>query len=88
MQHAIFVLLYCIGLGIHEYIFCHTPGVRRPIKSPYCIIFYIKGVPNGMKGLFEGLSLKNGKSYKLLSSMTGMIETLAAIHMILKVLLQ
>ena len=23
-----------------------------------------------MKGLFEGVSLKNGKSYKLLSSMT------------------
>jgi hypothetical protein len=29
----------------------------------------IKGVPNGMKGVFEGLLQKNGESYKLLSSM-------------------
>jgi hypothetical protein len=40
-----------------------------------------------MKGLFEGFSLKNGKSYKLLSSITEMIKTSAASHMMLKVLL-
>jgi hypothetical protein len=40
-----------------------------------------------MKGVFEGILQKNGKSYKLLSSMAGMIETTAASNMILKVLL-
>ena len=47
----------------------------------------IKGVPNGMKGVFEGLLQKNGESYKLLSCMAGMTETSAASLMILKVLL-
>ena len=47
----------------------------------------IKGVPNGMKGVFECLSQKYGGSYKLLSSMAGMIETSAAIHMILEFIL-
>ena len=47
----------------------------------------IKGVPNGMKGVFEGLLQKNGESYKLLSRMAGMTETSAASLMILKVLL-
>ena len=47
----------------------------------------IKRVPNGMKGVFEGLLQKNGESYKLLSSMAGMTETSAASLMILKVLL-
>jgi hypothetical protein len=46
----------------------------------------IKGVPDGMKGVFEGLSQKNGESYKLLSRMAGMTKTLAASLMILKVL--
>tara|TARA_B110000881_G_scaffold201993_1_gene201498 strand:- start:179 stop:352 length:174 start_codon:yes stop_codon:yes gene_type:complete len=47
----------------------------------------IKRVPNGMKGVFEGLLQKNGESYKLLSRMAGMTETSAASLMILKVLL-
>jgi hypothetical protein len=46
-----------------------------------------KGVPNGMKNVFECLSQKYGGSYKLLSGLTGMIETSAAIHMILKFIL-
>jgi hypothetical protein len=40
----------------------------------------VKGVPNGMKGIFEGLLQKNRKSYKLLFSMAGMTETSAANH--------
>jgi hypothetical protein len=51
------------------------------------IFCYIKGVPNGMKGVFESLLQKNGESYKLLSSMAVMIETSAANHMTLRVLL-
>ena len=47
----------------------------------------LKGVPNGMIGVFEGLLQKNGESYKLLSCMAGMTETSAASLMILKVLL-
>ena len=47
----------------------------------------IKGVRNGMKGVFECISQKYGGSYKLLSSIAGMIETSAASHMILKFIL-
>ena len=47
----------------------------------------IKRVPNGMKGVFEGLLQKNGESYKLLSRMAEVTETSAASLMILKVLL-
>jgi hypothetical protein len=36
-----------------------------------------------MKGVFECLSQKYGGSYKLLSSMAGMIETSAASQMII-----
>jgi hypothetical protein len=50
-------------------------------------LWFLKGVPNGMKGVFEGILQKNGKSYKLLSSLVGMTETSAASHMIFKVLL-
>ena len=39
-----------------------------------------------MKGDFEGNFQKNGKSYKLFSSMARMIETSATSHMILKVI--
>jgi hypothetical protein len=47
----------------------------------------LKGVPNGMKGVFEGLLQRNGDSYKLLSSMAVMIETSAANHTTFRVLL-
>jgi hypothetical protein len=40
-----------------------------------------------MKGVFECLLQKYGGSYKLLSSMAGMIKTSAASHMILKFIL-
>jgi hypothetical protein len=40
-----------------------------------------------MKGVFKGILQKTGKSYKFLFILVGMIETLAASHMILKVLL-
>jgi hypothetical protein len=40
-----------------------------------------------MKGLFEFFLQKNGESYKILSSMAGMIETSAANHMIFRFLL-
>ncbi len=47
----------------------------------------IKGVPNGIKVVIEGLLQKNGESYKLLSRIAGMTKTSAASLMILKVLL-
>jgi hypothetical protein len=50
-------------------------------------VFIFKGVPNGMKGVFECLSQKYGGSYKHFYSTAGMIETSAASHMILKVIL-
>jgi hypothetical protein len=40
-----------------------------------------------MKGVFECISQKYGGSYKVLTSMAGMIETLAASHMFLKFIL-
>jgi hypothetical protein len=40
-----------------------------------------------MKGVFEGLLQKKSESYKLSFSMTGMTETSAASHIVLKVLL-
>jgi hypothetical protein len=40
-----------------------------------------------MKGLFEGLLQKNRKSYKLIFGMTGITETSAANHMVLKILI-
>jgi hypothetical protein len=44
-------------------------------------------VPNGMKGLFEGILQKMRKSYKLLLSMTEMSKISAANHMVLKILI-
>jgi hypothetical protein len=60
-----------------SYFFCRlAPDMFwRDLRFFAKICSVIKGVPNGMKGVFEGLLQKNGKSYKLLFSMAVMILT-------------
>ena len=60
------------------------------MRALFLFFIVFKGVPNVMKRLFVGLSLKRATKFYLQnssSSMTGMIETLAASHMILKFIL-